>query len=62
MKRRLFRNEQNGVLGGVCSGIGDYFEVDPVLIRLAFVFSFFFAGGGVLVYLIAWVIIPKEPY
>ena len=55
--KRLFRDEDNRVIGGVCSGIAYYFNVDVVLIRLAAILSFFFAGP--LLYLIAWVVIPK---
>lgn len=56
--KRLFRNEREGKIAGICAGLGNYFEVDPVIIRLLFVFGFFL-GGGILVYLIAWIVIPK---
>ncbi len=56
--KRLYRSKTNRVLGGVCGGIGEYFNVDPVLIRVLWVIGFFTAGIGFLAYLIAWIIIP----
>ena len=44
--KRLYRNSKDKKLGGVCSGLGDYFNIDPVIIRLAFLLLIF-AGGGV---------------
>lgn len=49
------------MLGGVCSGIANYFNIDPVIIRLIFIFFLFIEGSGLLAYLVAWVIIPMEP-
>jgi phage shock protein C len=48
------------MLGGVCAGMGDYFNIDPVLIRLAWAVAFFAGGVGFLAYIIAWIIIPEE--
>lgn len=59
VKRRLFRNPDDKVLGGVCSGISAYFNIDPVWIRIAFAVAFFFGGSGFLLYLILWIVIPK---
>jgi phage shock protein C len=59
--KRIFRSKYNRVLGGVCGGLGNYFNLDPVLIRVAWVVSFFALGAGFLAYLIAWIIIPEEP-
>lgn len=60
--KRLYRSRTNRVLGGVCGGIGNYMNVDPVLIRVAWVVGFFALGLGFLAYLISWIIIPDEPY
>ena len=57
--RRLYRSKENKILGGVCGGIGEYFNVDPVFIRLICLILFF-AGGGILAYIIAWIIIPLK--
>lgn len=59
--RRLLRSRHDRMLGGVAGGIGAYFGIDAVLVRLVFVILAFAGGGGVLAYLVAWVIIPEEP-
>lgn len=56
--RRLFRNPNDKVIGGVCSGIANYFDIDPVIIRLVFAVLFLTAGVGLLAYILAWIIIP----
>ena len=58
-RKRIFRDGDDKVLGGVCSGIGSYFNFDPIWIRLAFAVSFFFFGSGLLFYIILWLVIPK---
>lgn len=57
--KKLRRNSFNQSLSGVCSGLGYYLNIDTSLIRLAFVFSVFFFGTGVLLYLILWIAVPK---
>ena len=58
--RRLYRDSDDRVLGGVCSGLGAYFSIDPVIIRILFVLVFFFPiGSSVLIYLILWIVVPK---
>lgn len=56
--KRLFRDPENRVIGGVCSGLGYYFRVDPVWFRLAFVLAVIFGGTGLLLYIILWIVIP----
>ncbi len=55
---RLLRDPYDKVIGGVCSGLAHYFDIDPVIIRLVLVVLFLTAGIGVLIYLIAWAVIP----
>jgi len=57
--RRFYRNPDHKVLGGVCSGIGAYFGIDPVWIRLAFIAIVLFGGTGILLYIILWIISPE---
>jgi len=57
--RRLYRDSDDAVLGGVCSGIAYYFGIDPVWLRLTFVIALFLAGSGPLLYIILWIVIPK---
>jgi phage shock protein PspC (stress-responsive transcriptional regulator) len=56
--RRLYRYPENRVIGGVCSGLGIYFDIDPVLLRVAFV-VLLFVGFGPLAYIILWIVVPK---
>ncbi len=61
MEKRLFRSRMNKMLGGVCGGLGDYFNLDPVLIRVIFVAGTFVTGIGLLAYILLWIIVPFEP-
>ena len=58
---RLYRSGSERILGGVCGGLGEYLGIDPVLIRLGWVVFSLFYGAGILAYLIAWIIIPRNP-
>jgi len=57
--RRLFRDPEHYYLGGVASGLGEYLDVDPLWIRIAFVALAFLKLFGVLVYVILWIVVPK---
>ncbi len=57
--RRFYRDPDNYYLGGVASGLGEYFDVDPLWIRLAFVCLIFAKGLGILIYAILWIVVPK---
>jgi phage shock protein C len=59
--RRLYRSRRDRKLAGVCAGIGEYFDIDPVLIRLLWIFFTLAGGGGLLAYLIAWLVVPEAP-
>lgn len=59
-ERLLRRSRTDRVIAGVCGGIGRYLGVDAVLIRIAFVVLAVAGGGGVLVYIFAWIVIPEE--
>jgi len=59
--RRLTRSRTDEVIGGVAGGLGVYLNVDPVIVRIAWVALVLFGGTGVLLYILAWVIIPEEP-
>ena len=63
MSKKLYRSSKNTMLGGVCAGIAEYFDIDPTLIRLGFVLLSLFTAcfPGILVYIIALFIIPKDP-
>lgn len=60
--KRLYRAaEKDSMVGGVCAGIADYFSVDPILIRLAWVLmTVLSAGTGILGYVVMWIIMPRK--
>ena len=60
MNRKLHKSSTNRMISGVCGGIGEYFNVDPTLVRLGFVLFCALGGSGFLAYLIAAIIIPNE--
>ena len=57
-RRQLYRDLDNNLIGGVCSGIGAYFSIDPNWIRVVFVILFLLKGFGLLAYLILWAVVP----
>lgn len=60
--KRLMRDKQNGMIGGVCAGLAEYFALDVTLVRVAYVLiSIFTAFAGVFVYIILWIVIPAKP-
>jgi phage shock protein C len=63
MAKRLYRSYENKMLGGICGGLAEYFDVDPSVMRILAVISLFVSGGmTILVYIVAWIIIPlSEP-
>ena len=50
------------MLGGVCGGLAEYFDVDTTIVRVVFVISLFLGGTGVLAYILLWIIVPEEPF
>lgn len=60
-QKRLYRSRINSIFGGVCGGLGDYFNLDPVIIRALFAIAFFAGGGGLLVYIVLWIVTPLQP-
>lgn len=62
MEKRLYRSYTDKILGGVCGGLGEYFDIDPVIIRVLFIVAVIFGGGGILAYIILWIVIPQKPF
>ena len=60
MKKRLYRDEKGKMIAGVCSGMAEYFDIDPTLIRLAWVLFCALGGSGIIAYIIAAIIIPQK--
>ena len=57
---RVLRRSTDRVIGGVCAGLGRYLGIDPVLLRIAFVVLALAGGGGIVLYVVAWILIPEE--
>ena len=60
MNKTLYRTENNKMIGGVCGGLGKYFEIDPTIVRLLFALIFFGFGAGLMIYVLLWIIMPDE--
>jgi len=60
MAKQLFRSRNNKMIAGVCGGVGEYFDIDPTIVRLLWLALCFCGGGGLLVYLISAIVIPKD--
>ncbi len=58
-RKRFYRDTDHKVIGGVCSGLAAYFRIDPVVMRILFVVTACFWGGGILIYLILWFATPE---
>ena len=64
MNKKLYRSTADRKLAGVCGGVGEYFGVDPTIIRVLYVFCAVFPGfvlGGLIIYLVLALIIPNDP-
>ena len=58
--KRIYRSSKERVIAGVCGGLGEYFDKDPVLFRILFVLVTLIFGFGVLAYLVMWISMPKD--
>lgn len=59
MDKKLTRSTSNRMIAGVCGGLGEYLNIDPTIVRLLFALVFIFAGTGLLIYIILWIIMPE---
>ena len=59
--KRLYRSRTDKKIAGVCGGLAKYFDVDPVIIRLLWILFVLFGGAGIILYIIAWIVVPLEP-
>ena len=58
-KKRLTRSDDK-MIGGVCAGLVEYLDIDPTIVRIVWVLMVLFAGFGILLYVILWLIMPKQ--
>ena len=61
MEKRLYKVNRGKMVDGVCAGIAEYFNLDPTLVRLAWVLFTAMGGSGIIAYILCAVIIPREP-
>ena len=61
MEKKLYKSNQNKMICGVCGGIGEYFGIDPTIIRLAWAIFCVMGGAVILAYILAAVIVPSNP-
>jgi len=59
--KKLYRIPSEGMIGGVCAGLGEHLVIDPTILRLAFVLLLLGGGSGFWIYLIMWLIVPVKP-
>ncbi|MBA3239539.1 MAG: PspC domain-containing protein [Parachlamydiaceae bacterium] len=59
MYKKLYRSRKNYVIAGVCGGLAEYFNIDPIIMRL-FTGLTILLGGGIIIYIIAWILIPEN--
>ncbi|OIP95313.1 hypothetical protein AUK40_06125 [Candidatus Wirthbacteria bacterium CG2_30_54_11] len=60
-QKKLYRSRDDQIIGGVCGGIAEYFDLDPSLVRIIAAVLVLAGGAGLLAYLVAWVVIPERP-
>jgi len=60
MAKRLYLSDDDKKIAGVCGGIAEYFDIDPLLIRIIWIILIFCFGTGFVAYLIAWLLMPKK--
>jgi len=60
LAKKIYRSETDKMIGGVCGGLAEYFQIDSTITRLLLVALVLVGGSGVLLYLIAWIIIPTR--
>ena len=61
MANKLYRSNRNKMICGVCGGVGEFFGIDPTLVRLGWVVFCALGGSGILAYIIAAIIVPQKP-
>ena len=60
MSKRLYKSRENKMIAGVCGGIAEYFDIDPTLVRLAWILFTACTGCGIIAYIIAAIVMPRK--
>lgn len=61
MAKKFYRSRKNRVVAGICGGLAEYFEIDPIIVRLITLILVLSLGAGFIAYIIAWIVVPEEP-
>jgi phage shock protein C len=59
--KKLYRSSKQRIIAGICGGVAEYFNIDPVIVRLIWILFCFAWGLGIILYIIAWFIVPRNP-
>jgi len=62
MAKKLYRSTVDKMIGGVAGGLAEYFDIDATLVRVLFIVVVFLGGGGIIAYIILWIVVPQKPY
>lgn len=62
MTKKLYRSTTDKMIGGVAGGLAEYFDIDATLTRVLFIVVVFLGGGGIIAYIILWIVVPQKPY
>lgn len=62
MAKKLYRSTTDKMIGGVAGGLAEYFDIDSTLVRVLFIVIVFLGGGGIIAYIILWIVVPQKPY
>ena len=62
MAKKLYRSTIDKMIGGVAGGLAEYFDIDSTLVRVLFIVVIFLGGGGIIAYIILWIVVPQKPY
>ncbi len=60
MPKRLYRSEKDKIVAGVCGGIAEYLNIDPIIVRILFILAIISEGFGLMLYIVLWIVIPLE--
>ena len=60
MKKRIYKNREKKMLCGVCAGVAEYFDIDPIIPRIAWAVALFCYGVGLVPYIVCWLVLPRE--
>jgi phage shock protein PspC (stress-responsive transcriptional regulator) len=61
MVKKFYRSRKNRVIAGICGGLAEYFDIDPIIVRLITLILVLSFGAGLIAYIIAWIVVPEEP-